>query len=1003
MKRIPLLAALLLVQPLGAQIPAQLSNQYLTANFGQTGLTALTITGPSTTTHALHDAWSLTLDNDHLDSKDATPTTRASSDQITYTYQIRNYQIDVLYRLRPEWNFVTKQIVVVHAPRSGYTVHSVAPLALDLDETVADTRVPTSYTPQLGRTIAQTHQALPGRDFGLFLRFGGEPHVGLMLLAQNPFLEITHTDRSAALRYAPEMPWESAWGPFRSDAAVLGPYRLTGRTLPREMLLEWKQPGPAQPQPGPAQPQPGPAQPQPGPAQLQPGQVQLQPGQVQPQDGLDTGEVDAFTACVRAFLLSPPAEPTRVEVGWTLNDYQVDVATEAGKQEYHRILDATADLGLTTLLFAPTNSSLAKRDDDTDSWHWEHTLWLNLGQKIRKGEWDPATSPIPADVAAMIAYGKSKHVGLLAYVYPSVPFAQDSSWLVHGSGKDAGNTYATLASRPFQDMLLHDLIAFKRRTGIAGYSFDYAFLDFAGSSSYAQWFGWRRVMEELKRSEPDIVIDGRQSYQLYGPWSWLAGSYPHPTGHDEQPESFLPYPDLHFDRVSADRTRYVNFWYRNYQFAPSEIVPGYATHQTERSRNVPPDAETGGHPQHVEEVHTAFRLRDWDYLGFRYSFLSSIATGGWNNVVDMIPARDAEEFQHFPTADKVWIRTWLDWTSTHKELLRHTRTILHQPSMGQIDGASAIAGDRGFLFLFNPNYRALQDTLPLDSSIGLTRGSTFVLREVYPQAGRLWGKRDAGVWTMGDAVPLALAGTSATVLEILPASESEVATNAVFNAAASNGGKPAFALNGTSLALTGVAGEPGTTSEIGVLLPRAQTVRTVTVNGQRRAFQQNAGYIAIPVSFGGDRFTQAQQVPLESNADGTMRGTLVVPGRVMEQLRDRAKAWPIPWTADDYATTWLAPERLLLFLQAAEATDSMAARLTIDGKPVEVKRAYTSTRVHPEAFVGLYADLSRMEPDVPHTLILTLSGVEAGSFQGAFFDNVEPQFTMALRDPDRRK
>jgi hypothetical protein len=50
------------------------------------------------------------------------------------------------------------------------------------------------------------------------------------------------------------------------------------------------------------------------------------------------------------------------------------------------------------------------------------------------------------------------------------------------------------------------------------------------------------------------------------PWVWLAGSYPHPTGNDEQPESFTPYPDLHFDRVSADRIRFVNYWYRNYQF-----------------------------------------------------------------------------------------------------------------------------------------------------------------------------------------------------------------------------------------------------------------------------------------------------------------------------------------------------------------------------------------------------------------------------------------------------
>ncbi len=938
----------------------ELSNGHVTASFGLTGMTEIRSSGSGETAHGLRDSWSLSIDDDRLDSQGTTPTVRAGAGEITYVYRMAGYEVEVVYRLHPEWSFVTKELVVVHAPRARYTVHGVAPMLLDLDEAIADVRVPTSYTPQLGRTIAETHRALPGRDFGVFLRLGGERHAGLMLLAQNPYLDVAHTDRSASVRYAPELRWDQSWGPFHSDAAVLRPYRVAGRQLPREMLLEWKL-----------------------------------PGTERISDGLDTAEIDAFTDCVRAFLLSPPAEPSRVEVGWTLNDYQVDVETSAGKEEYHRIIDATADLGLKTLLFAPTNNSLAKRDDDTDSWHWEHTLWLNLGQKIRRGEWDPALSPIPADVSAMVDYAKSRHVGLLAYVYPSVPFQQDPAWLVHGAGRDAGNSYATLASRPFQDLLVRDLIAFKRRTGIAGYSFDYAFLDLPGSSSYSQWFGWRRVMEELKRAQPDIVIDGRQSYQLYGPWIWLAGTYPHPTGQDEQPESFVPYPDLHFDRVSADRTRYVNFWYRNYQFAPSEIVPGYATHQTERSRNVPADAETGGHPQTVEEVHTAFRLRDWDYLGFRYSFLSSIGTGGWNNVVDMIPARDTEEFKHFSEQDKQWIRTWLDWTSTHKELLRHTRTILHQPSMGRLDGTSAIDGDHGFVFLFNPNYRALKDVLPLDKSIGLERGSKFLLREIYPQAGRLWGKPNGGLWTLGDAVPLAVAGTSVTVLEIVPVAEAPA--DAVFNASAVNQQKPAFVLHGASLSISGVAGEPGTSAELGVLLPEGRGVRSVTVNGQPMAFRQNADYVTIPVFFAGERFAQAQQIGLERSADGSMSGTVVVPQRVIEQLRDRARAWPIPWTADDYQTTWLAPERLLLFVQAAEASDNMSAKLTIDGKPIDVRRAYTSTRVHPEAFVGLYADLSRITPDVTHTVKLTVSGVTPEQFQGLFFDNVEPQFTTEIR------
>ena len=134
----------------------------------------------------------------------------------------------------------------------------------------------------------------------------------------------------------------------------------------------------------------------------------------------------------------------------------------------------------------------------------------------------------------------------------------------------------------------------------------------------------------VKRS-PEIIIDGRQTYQAFGPWSWLAGNYPHPTGNDEQPESFVPYPDLHFDRVSANRTRFVNYWYRNYQFAPTEIVPGYMTHQTERNINLPADAAAAVTPQGREIMYTTYTSPDWDYLGYRYSVISSISNRGWNN------------------------------------------------------------------------------------------------------------------------------------------------------------------------------------------------------------------------------------------------------------------------------------------------------------------------------------------------------------------------------------
>jgi hypothetical protein len=290
-----------------------------------------------------------------------------------------------------------------------------------------------------------------------------------------------------------------------------------------------------------------------------------------------------------------------------------------GRAEYKRIIDRAAQLGAEHLLFAPSNSALSRREESKDDWSWEHTLWLGLGQKIREGEWDPRTNNVPPSVQEMIDYAASKNVKLVAYVYPVVPFSQNSEWLVSPRDRP-GRQYASLGVRSLQDWLIDELVAFQKKTGIGGFAFDHTFLGYEGTSRYAQWAGWRRVMEELRRRLPDLAIDGRQAYHLYGPWSWLAGSYPHPTANDEQPESFVPFPDLHFDRVSADRQRYTAYRYRIYEFAPSEIVPGFATHQTSRAD------DSGDMPERTTtdrgRALLPIRERDWDYLGSKSSTTS---------------------------------------------------------------------------------------------------------------------------------------------------------------------------------------------------------------------------------------------------------------------------------------------------------------------------------------------------------------------------------------------
>lgn len=913
----------------------ELSNSRIRAELGPRGLLALTDVAAARAYRLQHDNFSVVVDGRLIRSAELSAPTRTSEPgSVTYAWTAGPYRLDVVYELEPGWGFLSKQILVARPSGDALRVDSVTVFEAELARAPAEVYVPRTRYPNLGTA-----------DYGGALRFA-DGH-GLLVVVQNPFLEFRHEDGSFSIGYAPAMEWHEAHGPFPADRGLLAPYRLSGRRLPGQVVPEWRM--------------------------------------APPDSGrtVDRAEIAAFTELVRAFLLYRPAEPVDVYVAWTANDYQIDIATAQGRDEYRRMLEVVADVGAEHVVFAPTNSDLSRRVEATDYWSWENLLWLGLGQKIREGEWDPRTDTVPASVRTMLELADSLGLRLMAYVYPVVPFSQNPDWLVE-VGED-GRPFANLGVRSLQDWLIETLVAFRERTGISGYAFDHTFLGFPGTSSYAQWWGWRRVMEELRRRAPDIVIDGRQAYHLYGPWSWLAGSYPHPTLSDEQPESFVAFPDLHFDRVSADRQRFTAYLYRNYEFAPSEIVPGFMTHQTPRNDH------TGRMPQvRTDEdiVLLPFRRRDWDHLGWRYSVISSIATAGWANVLSMLPGRDTAEYHHFSAADRAWLRGWLEWTEENREYLRNTRTILGQPAIGMVDGTSAILGDRGFLFLFNPNARRVTARFTLDGAVGLEDGETFVLRELYPVEGRRLGKLGAGVWTFGDRVSLPLAGGSARVLAIEPAARPGPT---LFNAPGS------AALSGTELVLDGVRGEVGTSDTLLVALPAEAEVASVRVNGDRMAFSRPGdGVVAVPIRFTGAPFSKLEPVWSYDPefAGGTLRGRFTIPRRVFDQLaRRQREEWPIPWTPDDFRATWLAPQRLLLFAQIAEPDPEWNVRLAIDGQPVEVTKAYSSIRPHPRTFVGFYTDVSLLRPDREYEVELELPALRPGQFQGLFFENVETEMT----------
>ncbi len=927
---------------------AVLQNKLIRVELGDSGLLTIYDKELDRTFHFEEDGFSLTIDGRRIDSELLQP---SRAEEVTngraYSFRSGPFMIKVVYELKPTWRFVSKQLFVTG--KDTFHVSEVEVFRGRLKDRIKSQFVPKTSSP-----------SLKCEDYGAFLRLAGKRgdltlqykagDAGMFVLVQNPFLKWRRVGRAFSITYPADMDWKSQYGEFPSDRGCIGTYKLTGRRYPAKMIPEWKMSDAAQP--------------------------------ATEADGMDFAEVDAFRKCVQAFLLFSRKEGTRIHVAWCENHYFENMGTDEGMDAVHRIIDMASQLGCKQLIWSMGNSPIADVNCATDSWGAEHGTWMGLGCQIRKQEWDPKTDVAPQIVQDLIDYSRSRNMKVLAYIYPVLPIEGNKEWLV--DIPDYPYPIASLGVRSFQDWLIENLTAFCQRLGLGGYSFDYGFMWYEGTSRYAQWWGWRRVMETLRQRLPEAVIDGRQLYHCYGPWIWLAGNFPHPTASDEQPESFEPFADLSAGRVWGNRQRFTTWWYANQEFCPVELLPGFITHQTGRYGDKGTWVEYLG-PDALGD----FRARDWDYLGWRFSLLSSIGTSPLNHTINMIPARDIDEFNHLSQEDKAFFRWWFDWTDRNREILKNLHSIISQPAVGRIDGTAAIDRDHGYVFLFNPNHRKLAAEFVLDDSIGLTAGKHFILKELYPQKGRLFGAPNTGLWSRGDAVSLPLDGVRAMVFEIQPA-DYKVTKPILFNTVGS------VDLRNDRLILSGVRGEYGTRSELLVALPPDMSIREVSVNSKAVAFSQQGNVVRMEAKFAGDYFGHAQQVDSydQEFTGGKVTGSFTIPARIFEQLQRRKEQWPIPYTQEDLKNQWLAPHRLLLYVHIADPDDKMTANLKLNGQTVDLVKTYTSV-TYPNArlFVGFYADVSSLEPDKLYQVELELSEMKPGQYQGLFFANVETEYT----------
>ena len=545
-------------------------------------------------------------------------------------------------------------------------------------------------------------------------------------IRSSPFSGTAATSRS---RYKPEMPWEPKSGLFEADRGLLAPYELSGNVLPGEDA--------------------------PGMAAREPARRQARHGRgrsrsvhrsgprvpaVQARRTRSTSWSAGASTITRSISRRPKAAPsTSAFSTWP------------------------PPLGAEHVLFAPANSEVSRRAMSRDDWKWEYVLWLGLGQKIRRERVGPGHRPDPGVRAEMLDYAQSKNLKLVAYVYPVMAFEQNRDWLVGAGGKRAN-----LGIYDFQDWLITALEGFLRHTGISGYSFDHTFLNL-------------RRRQQVRAVVGLAARDGDAAAR-------------HPRYRDRWPPGVselrpldlarrqLSASDLH--RRAARELRLVSRPEARPRLRRPRTLHRLSVSQLrvraqrDRARlHHPPDRRAMTTPAtcpprttDVDEMLLPFRQRDWDYLGWRYSLLSSIAVAGWNNVIDMIPARDPEEFRNFSDDDRQWFQHWIDWTDANKEYLRNARRFWASPRSARWTARRRSLRDRGFVFLFNPNGRRMEASFTLDDDIGLSAARQVRAARVVPAGGTArsgsrarasgrWATTFRARWTAGRRV----------VLEIEPA------------------------------------------------------------------------------------------------------------------------------------------------------------------------------------------------------------------------------------------
>ncbi len=119
-----------------------------------------------------------------------------------------------------------------------------------------------------------------------------------------------------------------------------------------------------------------------------------------------------------------------------------------------------------------------------------------------------------------------------------------------------------------------------------------------------------------------------------------------------------------------------------------------------------------------------------------------------------------------PDADKQEIKKWLDWGRQNIAYLKVRKDLPDWPASGKVDGSAHIVGDRGLVFLFNPDKTVLSGEFALTAeSIGLNAKGAFSITPEHPAPSRTQTARS------GETIRWEVPAQTAVVLRIQPAAD----------------------------------------------------------------------------------------------------------------------------------------------------------------------------------------------------------------------------------------